>query len=135
MATETVVFPEAVVGDRRTCSATANGAIVALIAALPGLVDAAVVEAPVRSDASDNFDRWIRDGVVGDEIIAAYGDPADEPDFWRDRSRRTFFDRVTEPVLIRHGTADDTCPLEWSQATLDALQSAGVDADPDRVRG
>jgi hypothetical protein len=107
MATETVVFPDAVVGDRRTCSAIANGAIVALIAALPGLVDAAVVEAPVRSDAADNFDRWIRDGVVGgDEIIAAYGDPADEPDFWPDRSRRTFFDRVTEPVLIRHGTAN-----------------------------
>jgi len=34
MATETVAFPEAVVGDQRTCSATANGAIVALIAAL-----------------------------------------------------------------------------------------------------
>jgi hypothetical protein len=35
----------------------------------------------------------------------------------------------TEPVLIRHGTADDTCPLEWSHATLDVLQSAGLEAD------
>jgi dipeptidyl aminopeptidase/acylaminoacyl peptidase len=95
----------------------------------PGLVDAAVVYAPVSSDAADNFDRWMRDGPVGDEIIEAYGDPDDEPEFWRQRSARTFFDRITEPVLIHHGTADDTCPLEWSHETLDALEAAGVDAE------
>ncbi len=95
----------------------------------PGLVDAAVVYAPVSSDAADNFDRWIRDRPEGDEIISAYGDPADEPDFWSQRSARTFFDRITEPVLIHHGTADDTCPLEWSHETMDALEAAGVDAE------
>jgi len=95
----------------------------------PGLVDAAVVYAPVSSDASDNFDRWQRDGPEGEEIIQAYGDPSDEPEFWRQRSARTFFDRITEPILIHHGTADDTCPLEWSHETLDALQATGVDAE------
>lgn len=95
----------------------------------PKLVDAAVVYAPVSSDAADNFDRWQRDGPEGDEIIDAYGDPADEPDFWSQRSARTFFDRITEPILIHHGTADDTCPLEWSHETLDALEAAGIDAE------
>lgn len=95
----------------------------------PGLVDAAVVYAPVSSNAADNFNRWVRDGPAGDAILEAYGDPDDAPEFWRQRSARTFFDRITEPVLIHHGTADDTCPLEWSHETLDALKDAGVDAE------
>lgn len=36
---------------------------------------------------------------------------------------------MTEPVLIHHGTADDTCPLEWSRETLAALHQADVDAE------
>lgn len=95
----------------------------------PGLVDAAVVYAPVSSNATDNFNRWIRTQPVGDEIIDAYGAPEDEPEFWRQRSARTYFDRITEPVLIHHGTADESCPLEWSHETLAALVDAGVDAD------
>ena len=100
-----------------------------VLVAAPGLVDAAVVYAPVSSDAADNFDKWQRDGPEGDRIIEAYGDPANEPEFWRQRSARTFFDRITEPILIHHGTADDTCPIEWSHETLDALEAAGVDAE------
>lgn len=106
-----------------------GGVVYDVLVTAPGLVDAAVVYAPVSSDAADNFNRWLRDSPAGDEIIEAYGDPADQPDFWRQRSARTLFDRITEPVLIHHGTADDTCPLEWSHETLDALQAAGVDAE------
>jgi dipeptidyl aminopeptidase/acylaminoacyl peptidase len=95
----------------------------------PGLVDAAVAYAPVSSDAADNFDQWQRDQSIGTEILAAYGEPGDEPEFWADVSPRTFLDRITEPVLIHHGTADDTCPIEWSYVTLDALNDAGVDAE------
>lgn len=95
----------------------------------PGLVDAAVVYAPVSSDAADNFDQWTRGQPVGDEIIDAHGAPEDEPEFWDGRSARTYFDRVTEPILIHHGTADDTCPLEWSHATLAALEAAGADVE------
>lgn len=95
----------------------------------PGLVDAAVVYAPVSSDAADNFDRWIRDQPIGDEIIEEYGAPEDEPEFWRGRSARTYFDRVTEPILMHHGTADESCPLEWSHETLAAFEEVGVDAE------
>jgi dipeptidyl aminopeptidase/acylaminoacyl peptidase len=118
-------------GDRVGLLGRSMGGGVAydVLVTAPGLVDAAVVYAPVSSDAGDNFDRWLRDGPAGDEIIDAYGDPADEPDFWRQRSARTFFDQITEPVLIHHGTADDTCPLEWSHETLEALEAAGVGAE------
>lgn len=99
------------------------------LVAQPGLVDAAVVFAPVSSRTSDNFDRWIRDDRpdLAARITDRYGAPEDSPDFWAQVSPRTYFDRVTEPVLIHHGTADDTCPIRWTRATVDALEDAGAD--------
>lgn len=100
------------------------------LVATPGLVDAAVVFAPVSSRTADNFDRWIRDerpGLAG-QIARRHGLPEDNPDFWRGVSPRTYFDRVTEPLLIHHGTSDDTCPIRWTRASLAALHRAGNDA-------
>ena len=103
------------------------------LVASPGLVDAAVVYAPVSSSTADNFNRWTRadpgaDGV-SDAIIAAYGAPEASPEFWQDVSPVTYFDRITEPILIQHGTADESCPVAWSQQTLAALQAADADAE------
>ena len=104
----------------------------ALVAA-PGLVDAAVVYAPVSSNTAENFDRWTRAdagrGEVSEAIIAAYGAPEANPTFWQRASPVTYFDRVTEPILIQHGTADESCPIVWSQQTLAALHAAGADAE------
>ena len=104
-----------------------------VLVAQPGLVDAAVVYAPVSSDAVDNFDRWIRgqpgNDALADEIVTAYGSPEDTPAFWRNVSPATFFDRVSEPILIHHGTADESCPIEWSESTVARLQSLGKDAE------
>jgi uncharacterized protein len=101
----------------------------------PDLVDAAVVFAPVSSDAVDNFNRWTRGASEGSErrqlasrIIAEYGAPEGNPKFWRNLSAITFFDRVREPLLIHHGTADESCPIEWSRRTLAALERQGKDA-------
>ncbi len=98
----------------------------------PGLVDAAVVFAPVSSNTVDNFNRWIRGdpgrGRLADQIIKRYGSPERNPQFWRDVSPRTFFDRITEPILIHHGTDDESCPIRWSRQTLAALKRAGKDA-------
>jgi uncharacterized protein len=109
-----------------------GGVLFNVLVAQPGLVDAAVAFAPISSDAADNFDRWIRGDAqrraLAQRIISAYGSPENNPQFWRDASPRTFFDRVTEPVLIHHGTADDTCPIRWSRTTLAALTEAGADA-------
>ncbi len=108
-----------------------GGVVYNVLVAQPGLVDAAVVFAPVSSRTSDNFDRWIRDdpgrSTLSDYLLRRYGEPRDNPRFWRQVSPRTYFDRVTEPVLIHHGTADDTCPPRWSRATLRAMTAAGVD--------
>lgn len=108
-----------------------GGVVYNALVAQPGLVDAGVVFAPVSSSAVDNFDRWIRndpsrDGVAG-RILAEYGEPAANPDFWDGISARTYFDRITEPVLIHHGTADDSCPIRWSRQTARLMRRAGVD--------
>lgn len=42
-------------------------------------------------------------------MVAAYGSPEDNPTFWRNASPVTFFDRVTEPILVHQGTADESC--------------------------
>jgi dipeptidyl aminopeptidase/acylaminoacyl peptidase len=109
-----------------------GGVMLNVLTVQPGLVDAAVVFAPVSSNTVDNFDRWIRgdpsrDGLAN-RIVARHGSPERNPSFWRNVSPRTFFDRVTEPVLIHHGTNDESCPIRWSRTTLSALQQAGQDA-------
>jgi uncharacterized protein len=108
-----------------------GGVVYNVLTVAPGLVEAAVVYAPVSSRAQDNFNRWIRDDPgrsgLSRRIIRAYGAPERNQRFWREVSPRTYFDRVAEPVLIHHGTADDSCPIRWSRQTRRAMRAAGVD--------
>ncbi|MDQ1667076.1 MAG: hypothetical protein QOH75_3107 [Actinomycetota bacterium] len=100
-----------------------------VLVAQPGLVKAAVVFAPVSSSAGDNFNQFIRNdpgrNSLARRIIERYGAPERGSKFWRNVSAVNFFDRVTEPILIHHGTSDDMCPPRWSRATVRALQRAG----------
>ncbi len=100
------------------------------LAVQPGLVRAAVVFAPVSSDFLDNFRRWTL--AERPEAAAAtyrrHGTPKENPAFYRGLSPRTHFDRITEPVLIHHGTEDDSCPIRWSRTTHRLLQRADVDS-------
>lgn len=106
-----------------------GGVLYNALVAQPGLVDAAVAFAPVSSLTAQNFNRWIRDdrSELAARIIDRHGAPEDNPDFWRQASPRPYFDRVTEPLLIHHGTSDDSTPFRWSRATVAALERAGVD--------
>jgi uncharacterized protein len=102
----------------------------------PGVFDAAIVYASTSTDAADNFNRWQRfDGTLGQQIIRRYGSPEDNPGFWRTMSSRTYFSRVTEPVLMIHGTADDSCDIAWARATEQALTRAGKEVTLVEYRG
>ena len=73
----------------------------ALVAA-PGLVDAAVIYASVSSSYLDNlrhFSEPNRPEAV-QSLFARFGTPQEEPGLLRGLSSRTYFDRITEPVLI-----------------------------------
>jgi dipeptidyl aminopeptidase/acylaminoacyl peptidase len=103
----------------------------------PGLVRAAVVFAPVSSDFVDNFNRWtVRERP---EAAAAayrrYGTPTQDPAFYRGLSARRHFDRITEPVLIHHGTNDESCPVRWSRTSQRLLTRAGVNSRLEIYRG
>ncbi len=99
------------------------------LVARPGLVDAAVVYASTSSLAADNWGQFYRGEAdrsrVNARIERTYGLPRQSPRFWRAASPRPYFDRVGAPVLLHHGTLDDTCPIRWSRATLRALRAAG----------
>lgn len=95
------------------------------IVAVPNIVKAAVVYAPVSSDYVDNFNRWTsRRRPIARAVEAAYGSPSENPTFWRNVSAINFFDRVAVPVQIHHGTSDDTCPIAWTYRTVAALKAA-----------
>ncbi|MFC9913203.1 alpha/beta hydrolase family protein [Streptomyces sp. NPDC127197] len=106
-----------------------GGVVYNTLVAAPGLVDAAVVHAPVSSRPAENLDHFQRrngDPVVA-EIETEHGSPRENPAFWKEISPVTYIDRVTEPLLIHHGTADDTCPPRWSEQTAAAFEAAGKD--------
>jgi uncharacterized protein len=96
----------------------------------PGLVDAAVVYASVSSRFLDNLHRFTRPNRP--DVVAALFDrfraPGESPRFYRELSPRTYFDRITEPVLAHHGTSDGTCPPRWARTTQRLMRSAGVDS-------
>jgi dipeptidyl aminopeptidase/acylaminoacyl peptidase len=107
------------------------------LVAKPGLVRAAVVFAPVSSDFVDNFNRW----TVAERPDAAaatyrrHGTPEHKPEFYAGLSARTYFERITEPVLIHHGSLDESCPVAWSRTTQRLLRDAGVDSRLEIYRG
>lgn len=120
--------------ERAAVVGRSMGGAVSLGAAVvrPDLMDAIVVFASVSSDAGDNFNKWIRRApdrrAVAHRIEQTYGTPEDAPAFWRGVSPRTHFDRIAAPVLMHHGTDDETCPIAWSRETLRELRRHGKDA-------
>jgi dipeptidyl aminopeptidase/acylaminoacyl peptidase len=110
-----------------------GGVTLGALVVKPDLFDAAVIFAPVSSDYVDNFNKWIRGGPgrqdLAQRIIQAYGSPEANPGFWRNVSPVNFFDRITAPIVVHHGTADETVPIDWSEKTLASLQAAGKSAE------
>ena len=97
----------------------------ALVAA-PGLFKAGIAYAPVSSNSINNFEKWTRpDRATTQRVVATLGEPAANPDAWAKASPRTYFDRITEPVMIHQGTADLSCPMAAAQASVEALKAAG----------
>ena len=106
-----------------------GGVVYNAIVARPGVFRAAVAYAPVSSDSVDNFNKWVRRDPdrsgAASSVIDRLGTPEAQPARWATTSARTYFDRITEPLLIHHGTIDEDCPLSWSRESVAALKKAG----------
>jgi dienelactone hydrolase len=116
-----------------------GGVTLTALVAQPGLVDAAAIYASVSSLAADNWKKFYRPSQdrsrANRRIARTYGLPDESPEFWRAASPRPYFGRVTEPLLVHHGTRDDTCPIRWSEATVKAPRAAGKDVTIIKYRG
>jgi len=107
-----------------------GGVTMDALVAQPGLVDAAVLYASVSSDFLDNLRRWTLPERPEEAraLFDRFGRPGRADGFYEDLSPRTYFDRITEPVLMFHGTSDDSCPVRWSHTTHRLMRADGVDA-------
>jgi dipeptidyl aminopeptidase/acylaminoacyl peptidase len=111
-----------------------GGVVYKALEIAPGMVQAATVWASVSSREDENFDHFILDDGDRDPLVQfvarEYGLPGQprSAEFWRQASARTYFDRITEPLLLVHGEFDSTCPPAWARASYRALRAEGVDA-------
>lgn len=104
-----------------------GGVTLNVLTSHPGLVSAAVLYAPVHSDAWENFVRWRKKRPEGDRTIAAIGPREQNPAAWDALSSLSRLEAITAPVLLFHGTADGDVPIAWSDFLHDQLTKLGKD--------
>ncbi len=117
-----------------------GGIALNMMASKPGLVKAYVLMAPTSIDYRDNFERWIArrpareekkvpakygESPVRHNIIDRYGTPDSNPAFWDSLSVRGYMANIVDPVMIHHGTKDDSVPLTWSRKLEEQLKALG----------
>jgi dipeptidyl aminopeptidase/acylaminoacyl peptidase len=93
-------------------------------------VKVGVIWAGVVGDYEALFNRWRRrntpsntpsrrGGSWRQELASQYGEPSDNPDFWKSLSANSYLTDISGPLQLHHGTADSSVPVEFSQ-TLDS---------------
>ncbi len=74
---------------------------------------------PTRTGTPSFNSRWRA------ELIATYGTPEENPEFWASISSATFVGGISGPLELHHGTADHSVPLAASEYLYQAMQAAG----------
>ena len=58
-------------------------------------------------------------------MIAEYGEPDQNPDFWNSISANAFLSEISGPLQLHHGTADTSVPLAFSEKLESQMKEAG----------
>ena len=61
----------------------------------------------------------------GEDLIAQYGAPAENPAFWASISSASYLEDLSGPIQLHHGTADESVPVEYSEDLDAAIREAG----------
>ncbi len=108
-----------------------GGIALSIMVTKPDLIKSYVLFAPMSSDYRDNFNRWIartREPKYGTpetakKIIVLYGSPEANPKFWDNISAKTYLANIKSPIMLHHGTADKSVPIEWSNKLVKTLKA------------
>lgn len=100
-------------------------------------VRAGVIWAGVVASYPDLLTRWRRGSPLATpatpfpgrgwrgSLIATYGDPEDNPDFWASISANTYLADLSGPLQLHHGTGDTSVPYEFSETLYQQAVEAG----------
>jgi len=94
----------------------------------PNEYDAIILYAPVSANYVDNFNKWGRNmPAVGNPIIERFGSPEDAPEFWAGISAENYFEKIDDPIMIHHGTNDESCKVAWSERAAAQMEALNKD--------
>lgn len=94
----------------------------------PNEFDAIILYAPVSANYVDNFNKWGRGNPeIENPIIERHGSPEAEPKFWAGISAENYFDKIDDPIMIHHGTNDESCKVAWSERAAAQMQALNKD--------
>jgi uncharacterized protein len=60
-----------------------------------------------------------------DDLIAQYGSPEANLEFWNSISPNAYLADLSGPLQLHHGTADESVPLEYSQLLYEEIKAVG----------
>lgn len=104
-----------------------GGVTMAVLTGKPGLIDAAVLYAPVHANVWENFVRWRAEREEGDRTLEQFGTFEESPETWAGLSPLTYFKDITAPVLLFQGDKDKDVPKEWADFLAAKLEENGKD--------
>lgn len=64
-----------------------------------------------------------------EELIAKFGTPEENPQFWASISANTYLAEISGPIQLHHGTADTDVPVEFSATLKAEMDQAGKTAE------
>lgn len=62
-------------------------------------------------------------------LIAQYGEPKDNPEFWNSISSNSYLKDISGPLQLHHGTSDHSVPHEFSEILDKQMKEAGKESE------
>lgn len=62
-------------------------------------------------------------------LIAQYGDPEKNPEFWHSLSANSYLKDLSGPLQLHHGTADTSVPVAFSEKLAEQMKAAGKEVE------